>query len=71
VGQKIPRRPGTFTLRASAYDTARNLIALEDSHGFTVLVGQLTPEEMLRLLYDAAAAATGIDPTDLPPPQPT
>ena len=59
---------GVFALRASATDTARNLLALEDSHGFSVLIGELTADDMLRLLYDAAAAATGIEPADLVEP---
>ncbi len=56
---------GVFKLRTSATDTARNLLALEDSHGFSVLIGELTTDDMVRLLYDAAAAATGIEPADL------
>jgi DNA-binding transcriptional regulator YbjK len=56
---------GTFTLAASTTDTARNLLALEDSHGFSVLIGALTAQEMLRLLYDAAVAATGVSPAAL------
>jgi AcrR family transcriptional regulator len=58
---------GTFMLIASVEDTARNLIALEDAHGFSVLIGDLTPQAMLRLLYAAAAAATGVDPAALVP----
>jgi hypothetical protein len=56
---------GAFILATSARDTARNLLALEDSHGFGVLIGAITPQDMLRLLYDAAVAATGVPPADL------
>ena len=56
---------GAFILATSARDAARNLLALEDSHGFGVLIGAITPQDMLRLLYDAAVAATGVPPADL------
>ena len=51
---------GEFTLTGPAGDVARNLLALEDSHGFSVLIGSLVPDEMLRLLHGYAAAVTGV-----------
>jgi AcrR family transcriptional regulator len=53
---------GDFTLAGSPADLARNLLALEDSHGFSVLIGTLAPDDMLRLLHDFAAAATTAGP---------
>jgi AcrR family transcriptional regulator len=60
---------GAFTLHGSVGDIARNLLALEDSHGFSVLIGALGPDEMLRLLQNYAAAATGVTITELAGPQ--
>ncbi len=56
---------GQFTLTTSAEVTARNLIALEDSHGFSVLIGELSPADMLAILHEAAATATGVDRAQL------
>ena len=56
---------GQFTLTTSAEITARNLLALEDSHGFSVLIGELSPTDMLAILHQAAATATGVDSADL------
>lgn len=64
---------GDFALVTPAADVARNLLALEDSHGFSVLIGTLAPDEMLRLLHDFAADVTGRrpgPPSSGPPPEP-
>ena len=62
-------RCGAFTLDGSAGDIARNLLALEDSHGFSVLIGALVPDEMLRLLQNHACGATGVTISELTGPQ--
>jgi hypothetical protein len=35
-------------------------VALEDGHGVYVLTGQVTPRELERLLFEHAAAITGV-----------
>jgi AcrR family transcriptional regulator len=56
---------GVFTLTSATEDIARNLLALEDAHGFSVLIGAITPARMERLLHDVAAAFTGVAPATL------
>ena len=41
---------------------------LEDSHGFSVLICTLAPDEMMRLLQNYDAAATGVAVTELAGP---
>ena len=47
-------------LRGDPRGVARNLVALEDGHGVYVLTGQVTPQEVQRLLLEQAAAVTGV-----------
>jgi AcrR family transcriptional regulator len=50
---------GAFTVAGDVRAAARNLVALEDGHGVYVLTGQVTPEEVERLLLDHSATVTG------------